>query len=231
MPTDTVSILEGNEFVVSDARGDIEATPANSVGLFRDDTRFLSRWILTINGLRPLLLSTDDLAYFRVKFFLALATGTVYVDSHLSVQRQRAVGEGFHEDLTLVNHENQPMQLSVRLEAGADFADLFEVKDKLSKQGQLYRRVDGGRLILGYQRDSFRRETIISSSQPAEVSPEGFLYDITIPPHGRWETCLEVAASSNIRRGHDGSGRERPKYAHGATEPRPELQALSLIHI
>jgi glycogen debranching enzyme-like protein len=63
MPVDTVSILDGNEFVVSDARGDIEESRTDALGLFRDDTRFLSRWILTINGLRPKLLSTDHLAY------------------------------------------------------------------------------------------------------------------------------------------------------------------------
>ena len=62
MRADTVSIMDGNEFVVSDARGDIEDSHTDTLGLFRDDTRFLSRWVLTINNLRPKLLSTDDLA-------------------------------------------------------------------------------------------------------------------------------------------------------------------------
>ena len=95
MPAGTVSILDGNEFVVSDRQGDLEATPTENHGLFLDDTRFLSRWVLTVNGLRPKLLSVDDVAYFKVQFFAAMATGTVYVDSHLSVQRQRSVGRGF----------------------------------------------------------------------------------------------------------------------------------------
>src|SRR3954470_10596357 len=99
-----VSILDGNTFVVSDRRGDIEATPTDTQGLFLNDTRFLSRWVLTINGIRPTLLSVDDQSYDRVQFFEALATGTVYVDSHLSVIRQRAMDRGFHEDLTLINH-------------------------------------------------------------------------------------------------------------------------------
>src|SRR5258706_3746335 len=140
MPAGTVSILDGNEFVVSDRKGDLEATPTENHGLFLDDTRFLSRWVLTVNGLRPTLLSVDDVAYFKVQFFAAMATGTVYVDSHLSVVRQRAVGRGFSEDITLANHCRKPMELEVRLEAAADFADLFEVKDKLEKKGELYRR-------------------------------------------------------------------------------------------
>ncbi len=226
MPINTVSILDGNDFVVSDARGDIEAISTDTLGLFHDDTRFLSRWILTINDLRPKLLSTDDLAYFRVQFFLALAMGTVYLDSHLSVQRQRSVGDGFHEDVTLINHHKDPVQVTVRLEAGADFADLFEVKDELkNKKGQLYRRVADDCLTLGYRRATFQRETVITSSIPAHMSEEGLVYQITIPPHGRWSTCVDVAAISNISQNRNRGGASRPKYEHGDTEPRPELQA------
>ena len=36
-----VKILDGNTFVVSDARGDIEASPTDPMGLFSFDTRFL----------------------------------------------------------------------------------------------------------------------------------------------------------------------------------------------
>ena len=224
MRVDTVSIMDGNEFVVSDARGDIEDSPTDTLGLFRDDTRFLSRWVLTINNLRPKLLSTDDLAYYRVNFFLALATGTIYLDSRLSVQRQRWVGDGFHEELTLVNHDKQPVELIVRLEAAADFADLFEVKDDdLNKKGQLYRRVEDGSLTLGYRRGTFQRKTVITSSSPAQVSEDDLVYQIAIPPHRRWCTRLDVTAISNI--GQNGVGAREPKHDHGGTGPRPELEA------
>ena len=54
--------------------------------------------------------------------------------------RQRAVGDGFHEELTILNHDDEPVDLDVRIEADADFADLFEVKDALAKKGEYYRR-------------------------------------------------------------------------------------------
>ena len=60
-----VSILDGNTFVVSDQRGDIEASPTDTSGLFSYDTRFLSRWVLTVNGERLNTLSIDDLNYFN----------------------------------------------------------------------------------------------------------------------------------------------------------------------
>ena len=47
-----VSILDGNTFVVSDDCGDIDASPTDPTGLFAWDTRFLSQWVLTVNGER-----------------------------------------------------------------------------------------------------------------------------------------------------------------------------------
>ena len=51
-------------------RGDIEASPTDPTGLFSFDTRFLSKWLLTVNGDRLTSLSTDDLQYFEARFFL-----------------------------------------------------------------------------------------------------------------------------------------------------------------
>jgi hypothetical protein len=51
----------------------------------------------------------------------------VYVNSGISLRRKRAVGGGFHEDLTIENHETKPADVTVRIEAASDFADLFEV--------------------------------------------------------------------------------------------------------
>src|SRR5215813_1736218 len=159
MSSNTVSILDGNTFVVSDMYGDIDASPTDTTGLFSWDTRFLSRWLLTVDGVRPNSLSTDDLQYFSAQFFLVPGTGTVYVDAELSIIRKRAVGSGFHEDLTILNHSDKPHDLVVHLEVGADFADLFEVKDALEKKGQFYHKVKAGSLLLGYRREKYRRET------------------------------------------------------------------------
>ena len=145
----------------------MDATPTDTQGLFHNDTRFLSRWILTVDGQRPNVLSVDSLDYFATQFFLVPGTGTVYVDSPLSIVRQRAVGRGFHEDLTILNHAPEAKDLDVRLEADCDFADLFEVKDALSKKGERYRRVEDHRLVLGYRRERFVRETWISTDADA----------------------------------------------------------------
>src|SRR5262249_6546109 len=109
-----VQILEGNTFVVCDDRGDIEARADDPTGLFSFDTRFLSKWVLTINGERLTALSTDDLQYFQSRFFLVPGTGTVYVDATLTVIRQREVTSGFHEELRVLNPLDEPVDLRIR---------------------------------------------------------------------------------------------------------------------
>jgi glycogen debranching enzyme len=193
MSDEMVKILNGNTFVVSDARGDIEASLTDPTGLFSFDTRFLSTWLLTVNGERLTSLSTDDLQYFEARFFLVPGIGSVYVNTTLSVIRQRAVGDGFHEELSILNHDDAPVDLTVRIDADSDFADLFEVKDALQKKGSYANRVEEGSLVLTYQRDTYERSTAISSSQPCAFDENGLTLAITIGPHAAWTTELDVA--------------------------------------
>ncbi len=188
-----VQILEGNTFVVSDRNGDIEASLTDPTGLFSFDTRFLSTWVLTLDGERLNALSADDLQYFQTRFFLVPGTGTVYVDADLSVIRERDVGAGFRESIRILNHKLEPVTLTVRIEAASDFADLFEVKDALAKKGAYRSTVERGALVLGYERETYRRETRITSSAPATVDGGGLTFEVTVPAHGHWETVLEVA--------------------------------------
>jgi glycogen debranching enzyme len=192
MSDNLVKILDGNTFVVSDDRGDIEASATDPTGLFSFDTRFLSKWVLTINGDRLNALSTDDIHYFETRFFLVPGTGTVYVDSKLSVIRRRAVGYGFHEELQILNHDEEPVKLMVRIDAACDFADLFEVKDALKKKGKYSTRTEAGTLVLAYQRDTFERHTTISSSVPAKVDANGLTFEVVLESHGEWSTKLDV---------------------------------------
>jgi glycogen debranching enzyme len=219
MNTDLVTILDGNTFVVSDSCGDIEASLTDPTGLFSFDTRFLSRWRLTVNGegLNPL--SVDDLQYFETRFFLVPGTGTVYVDAKLSVIRRRAVGDGFHEELTILNHDEDPVDLTIRVDVGSDFADLFEVKDALAKKGRYSARVGKGRLLLGYERDTFRRATAISVSAPARIDENGLTFAAHIEPGGEWTTDLDVVPAA----GASGTY-ARPKYARGERRAQPNME-------
>jgi glycogen debranching enzyme len=218
---DLVSILDGNTFVVSDTRGDIEASSTDPTGLFSFDTRFLSKWVLTVNGERLNALSTDDLNYFEARFFLVPGTGTVYVDSKLSVIRKRAVAEGFDEELTILNHDDKPVELTVRIDAGNDFADLFEVKDALDKQGKYQTRVEPERLVLSYVRETYERGTAISSTKQARIDEGGLSFDVRIEPGGSWTTELDVTTTLLA----SGQPRALPKVRNIGRNAKTTMQA------
>ncbi len=224
MSDDLVKILDGNTFVVSDARGDIEASLTDPTGLFSFDTRFLSRWVLTVNGDRLSALSTDDLQYFEARFFLVPGTGTVYVDSDLSVIRRRVVANGFHEELIILNHRPDPVELEIRLEAASDFADLFEVKDALKKKGTYERTVDGSCLKLKYHRQTFVRETWIMATPPVTVDDHGLTFTVKIEPHGRWSTELIVNTARSALDSTLTQGRELRTRANVGASMAANLQ-------
>ena len=99
------------------------------MGLFADDTRFLSRWILTINGERPLQLSSDKVEYYSAAFYLRNPVAGGLEQDVLSIGRDRFIGDGMQEHIVVVNHAPHPVEFELALEVGTDFADIFAVKE------------------------------------------------------------------------------------------------------
>jgi len=239
LPSETISILDGATFLVSDRRGDIDASPDEAHGFFYRDTRFLSRWTLTVNG-HPLdTLSTDETSYFSAQFFLVPPTGTVNTNPTVSILRKRSIGDGFHEDITVLNHDVEPLEVELRLEADADFADLFEVKDALAKKGERSNRVEGDTIALSYRRDDFVRETRIRVSKDAQADEHGFTLRVRVDPHSEWNTCVFVQPVTDqvlaIKHRHDD---DTPKPNIGmsldaflAAAPAIETDSDALEHV
>ncbi|MFE0593087.1 glycogen debranching N-terminal domain-containing protein [Micromonospora echinospora] len=220
-----IRILDGNTFVVCEDTGDIEATPTEPTGLFFSDTRYLSTWVLTLNGERLNALSYDDLQYYEARFFLVPGTATHYTDAKLSIIRERAVGGSFREELTVLNHDEQPVELEIRIEAASDFADLFQVKDEiLNKKGELYTDVQPDRLRLGYRRGNFNRETVVTSSETARFDARGLTYSVRLKPNEQWRTRIEVdtlilgQGGRDIRFGARAHGEDRLALQHDLQE-------------
>ncbi|HEX2044370.1 MAG TPA: glycogen debranching N-terminal domain-containing protein, partial [Gaiellaceae bacterium] len=121
-----LTILEGSTFCVCDDRGDFDGP---TTGFFTEDTRFLSRWVLTINGARPLVLSSGRVEYYSAAFYLRNPVAGGLGQDELSIARERFVGEGMQDHFVLRNHAHRPLEFELAVEAGSDFADIFAVKD------------------------------------------------------------------------------------------------------
>src|SRR5215470_15288205 len=129
MSDNTISILDGSTFLVSSANGDIDARPDQPQGLFYQDMRHLSTWKLTVKDIPLDVLSTEAIEYYYAQHFCVPPTGTIYKNPSISIIRRRFVGDGFVEDLTVLNHGSEAEEIELRLDVASDFVDLFEVKD------------------------------------------------------------------------------------------------------
>ncbi|WP_433357477.1 amylo-alpha-1,6-glucosidase [Micromonospora saelicesensis] len=203
MKQELVHVIAGNLFAISDAQGDIEVDPQAPLGLFAYDTRFLSHWVLRIDGERINALSRDDLTYFETRFFLVPGAASHYVDADVSIIRHRSVHDCFHENITVLNHSSQPAEFTVRVEMASDFTDIIEVGQLRQRAVEVSADSANQQLVLSYQRDRFVRKTTVRSTVPAEVDERGMTFRIRIAPDGKWETDLHVSVTMGGEEGQD----------------------------
>jgi len=117
-----LGILEGSTFCICDDRGDIDFPTG---GLFAEDTRFLSLLLLTINGERPLVLSSDRVEYFSAAFYLRNPLAGGLQQDQISIARNRFIGDGMQDHITIENQTLEPLSFDLALEFGSDFADIL----------------------------------------------------------------------------------------------------------
>ncbi len=212
--TDAIAILEGRTFMFSDSAGDV---PTGSVGgLLHDDTRFVSCWALRLCGKPLSLLRSRVVDYYSAAFFLTNPDLPGLRANSLSVRRFRFVGGGVHEQVAVYNSTPEPARFELRLEAGSDFADLFEVKSVVRDRSaaiDVEHDPDDPNLHFHYERESFLAETNIHATRSRivqgiegtgegfEVKPRidgnAFVWDLDLPSRCTFVTMLRVTVRVN----------------------------------
>ncbi|MGZ4190669.1 MAG: glycogen debranching N-terminal domain-containing protein, partial [Actinomycetota bacterium] len=186
---DSVNVLEGSTFMVSDGRGDVREQTA--AGLFHDDTRYLSRFILTVDGERLDPLSADNIDYFSAAFFLTNLGRPGLKARSISVRRSRFVGNGLCEYIRVRSHLNEPVRISLRMSCAVDFADLFEVKSQTIEKagrGRIVTDEKRSHLEFHYENGPFSAKAQIASSERARIEGGDLVYDLDLPARGAWQT-------------------------------------------
>jgi glycogen debranching enzyme len=193
-------ILEGATFCICDELGDLHGTIQ---GLFAEDTRFLSLLRLTINGERPLLLSSDKIEYFSAAFFMRNPFGSGLPQDVLSIRRERFVGDGLQDSFVVQNQSMDPVEFELAIEVGADFADIFAVKDWDFALGDPLRAKPLPEPKLP-EYDEERNQFLISDdgdlplktqvifSQQGEVDGSRMRFKLALEPRERWYMQVEV---------------------------------------
>jgi glycogen debranching enzyme len=193
---DTLSVLDGSTFVVSDRHGDVIPGEGREHGFFAEDTRFISRWILRV-GQRPLqLLSLNQGTHFDAQFFLTPRVGPDE-QAPRSIVRHRLVDHVWMEEVTVTNHLHEPSRVRLVLEIDADFADLFEVKDVAIAERAVAFTHDASSLTLSYEHGEFHRSVTIATSAPATITRAGFQFELELAAGERWATTFTISPLSS----------------------------------
>ncbi|MGH2766344.1 MAG: amylo-alpha-1,6-glucosidase [Actinomycetota bacterium] len=193
LPPGSIQVLEGSTFMLSDPLGDV--LPGSVAGLYHEDTRHLSRFVLTVNGATPAVLTSREVDYYSATFFTTNPDLDGIPAKSMTIRRHRFVGDGMRETIRIRNHLREPLDVQVRLSCAADFADLFEVKGKdFRKAGRMETRHDQGHTLLEfrYEHESFRAATRVHASVDGRVHGDDLVWDIRIEPLGEWHTGIEV---------------------------------------
>lgn len=229
MSEDTINVIDGAAFLVSDRRGDAHAGEASrkTDGLFYRDVRHLSEFALAVKDVPVRLLSTDDTDYYAAAFFFALDTGPTgrpYRHAEVSLIRKRNLLGVLREEITLHNHSHRAIPVELELRFAADFADLFEVKDdRIEKEGRLERSCGADSILFCYTRDGFERRTAVGFRVPAATDlrldcpddpgePARATAAFELQARSGWTMALDVVP-------HEGGG-----------EPEPSLRRQDLGH-
>lgn len=190
---ETVTLVEGSSFCLSQSGGDI--VPEQVDGLFVRDTRIISRWQLRIDGQGVEPLSVLPGEPYECHFVGRLPVRPGAVEPTVLVERHRMVGEGMREDIVITNYGTEAAGLELTLQVGADFADLFEVKDRRpTRPKAVETSTDTSGLHLRLSGPGVQGRGVRVSWPGAQAGPGILQTRAVVPPHGTWRSSIAAVA-------------------------------------
>ena len=232
----TLTILEGSTFCICDDLGDIGSEETS--GFFDDDVRHLSRLRLTIDGESPLLLAARKVEYFSAAFYLRNPVLDGLPPDSLLIARERFVGEAMQDRIRIWNETLEPVTFELGLELGADFADMFTVKDRDFAFGNPDRArplppaaepvwdADHNQLLFTDPDPAWNEHTQVIVSRPGETNGSSLRYRVELAPRAEWELLVDVVPTR-------GTDPVRPpeiegRFGHELAHVRESLAAWEL---
>lgn len=190
-PLGELTCVEGQTFCISGVSGQVR--PGGDQGLYIIDTRVLSTLLLFIDGLEPQVLLGRRIGANAARFATySIADGDPGPDPTLLVDRRRVVSASLAEDIILTNHAPTPRTLVLELEAGADFAYIFDVKHGHGSSPRTGRFDAGG---LAFANPDGAMTTFVRPSRPADhYDPQTrrLQWSVALPPGGTWTVSVAV---------------------------------------
>jgi len=194
-----MALKDRDTFLVADHWGDVKS---GADGLFNQDTRMLSHFVLTVGRARPSRLSsgvTEDNVFFTCHSTnrpLPPMGGRSAPAGVLHLERRRFLwDQRLFERVRMVNHGIEDILLPLAFEFGADFADIFQVRGtQRAARGAIHApAMDGRRVTFGYTGldDVVRTSCLAFSEPPARLSPNRAEFMFSLPKGKRLDLYIE----------------------------------------
>ncbi len=142
-PQPLLTLKDDDLFLLTDTFGNIGGSivdgQINNVGLFAQDTRFLSRLELQVAGRPPILLSSSADKGFALSVLATNPRLDQIPAENIGIKREIVLNGGLFETIEVTNYSTEAITVEISLSFGADFADLFEVRGaKREKRGTFF---------------------------------------------------------------------------------------------
>jgi glycogen debranching enzyme len=178
------STKEGDMFLFADAEGNLVPEKGVGAGLYYRDCRFLSDLVMRVDSRDPLLLSTSaDRAYMS---HIDVANQDLHAEGNgevialqgtVNIRRTRVINGRLYERIRIRSYNETPVDLTIELAFGTDFADIFEVRGlRRTVRGKLaVPKVDGSTAAFAYAGEDgvFRQTRITFELPPTQLAVDG----------------------------------------------------------
>jgi glycogen debranching enzyme len=192
-----LTLIDGKTFLSTTVSGDIMPPGAPDVGFFHDDTRFLSRLELRVDGYRTVVLSSSTEQTFASQIELTTGKSTMretyeIPENTVHIRREQLLSsETLFDNFSFENFNFTELELHIELAYEADFMDVFQVRGVArEKLGHYFLPVVRHDSIVFHYcgLDRIARETSIHLSPPPDmVDGTTARWKLRLPPFKRFQ--------------------------------------------
>ncbi|MBU6454830.1 MAG: amylo-alpha-1,6-glucosidase, partial [Cyanobacteria bacterium REEB67] len=181
-------LKSGSNFVVLDGEACVPDCSTLGYGYYRYDTRHLSQWEVTLDGVGLSLLSSDVEKGYAGSFLYTNPQTPNIAQQKIMVQRQLVIDDVVAERMVIENFDSSEVTFDLCIKYQSDFADMFEVRGlNRTERGVRMRPTsdaEGRRLFLAYKgTDGCLLETVIEFGGriPDQIVDGVARFSLTLP--------------------------------------------------
>jgi glycogen debranching enzyme len=211
-PDDRRRVLKHDDtFALFDRFGDIQPIGLGDEGIYNDDTRYLSHQEMLIDGHRPMYLNSsvkEDSGVFVVELMnpdIDRADKPLIEKGLMHIFRAKLLWDGAcYEHIRIVNFGLEPIEITLSMELGADYADIFEVRgyQRQQKGDYLDPTIGDAELVFAYKGldQTVRRTRIEFTPAPDLLSTSHADFLLSLPPKGEAHLFVTVHCELDSKR-------------------------------